>query len=267
LKLTQEIEVGYRNIYLGISAGFVLFAGMVLVSSFFPGVSSTYSWIGSMPFLIAVFGYYEVRGAKKRLRNSDAPTDTSSPRFFGNRRMVILMFVCVVGSVLITGYVWGNPIQLTYSGYGVSFQYPPQMTVAETQIANKTMSEAYGGLTLSSRNGKEDEALVWVTNPTSRNASIILDSVYSSLISNQEYSNTSLGVKSKVTMSCGYEAVVQRVSLDASGKPYFMVYSTWYDSGRDKMYILGIGSVNSEYDCSSLRQRFFDSFKVDVGSS
>jgi hypothetical protein len=254
--LVKEIEKGYRNMYLGVMIGAILFVGVLLFSVFVYDLQNYATFFVCIPFFTGYGGYSTAKNAKKRLSGVTLPPEMAIPKASTNKKLLLSTLVVIVLCSATLVYAITNPLYVTYTGYGFTFQYPIRLVATETPLGDLPVNDDAGGLTLGSRDGDESIVIAWVTNPTNQDT----DQMMASIIRNIEGldSNPVVGTRSTLTKD-GYTIKLQYFTFTQSGKEVDCVAGVWFDSSKNRMYIVNvIGDGGVDY----LFKPWFESFKT-----
>ncbi len=183
------------------------------------------------------------------------------------KRLLVLISILIAATATI--YIYQNPTQLTYIGYGISITYPSSMKLSVGDVEGIPTSKTTGALHLIDNHhpvtvGWAPLASGW-TAKEAVNASVgmIIKSV------KQKYSDCDvkdLGVDEVFTRADGSNAIIRRFSFVADGDLNRGVIAWWLDERSNKVICLTVMSTapdETKGRFDSLFNGLFTSISID----
>ena len=226
--IVNELHKLWRNIYLGIIAGSIIFTYGLIDSLFHLPELEILDFVGYMGFFSAMMSYFGVGPTKKRLSLLGIDLGSNNNPY---RPLKFLTLFVVISSVASVNWVWNLDPYTTYSDYGFSFTRNRWWELKLSGWVNQEPDDLQGSLVLTT----EEAAfgLFWASLDYVRENITIegeLDIIINSLLEGFDERNISYvhNVWERTTLNIhGHEMAFQNGSIPHGEKTWYYVYGVF----------------------------------------
>lgn len=216
--------------------------------------------IGIVFGLIGLFGYWVFY--KMRIKHP-------SPESTGCKIVVSILLVLTV--LLLGAIGWEaamydpyepiTPAYYNYEGYGLSFEYPSDMTISEEGYMSDNPDENSGGIDVTNDRGTKSIYITWLTTTEPELLYPLKDSLKETIDESMKLEGVSnVKVEEIKTITINeHQGVYAPLSFNYYGLPSYDIYCIWFCDQSQRLYYVGIDTYNSE-ETSELFNMVIDSF-------
>lgn len=154
-----------------------------------------------------------------------------------------------------------TPAYYNYEGYGLSFEYPSDMTISEEGYMSDNPDENSGGIDVTNDRGTKSIYITWLTTTEPELLYPLKDTFKETIDESMKpegVSNVKVEEIKTITIN-EHQGVYAPLSFNYYGLPSYDIYCIWFCDQSQRLYYVGIDTYNSE-ETSELFNMVIDSF-------